>query len=335
MYFDFEDNRPDITPVGGAITWREGILLSITLHLVAILGVVMMPELPGASEARARIEQRLQAIQERQREAERFVFVQPLEDVPAPVPPSPDADASDMDRVARAPERAEKPTNPLPYSRGNTPEMVDSPPVPGPPQPSAPTPASPPSPSTHSPGPDAGDRGDGEATKPSSQLLGPGGLRLPRQFDGAGRDSVGRGTGSDGIGVISRALQDLQRYIPAEQFENQGGGAGAYGPSIQFDTKGVEFGPWIRRFVAQIKRNWFLPYAAMAMKGHVVVTFYVMKDGRLEELTVAQPCSIEAFNNSSYNALAASNPTHPLPPEYPAERAFFTVTFYYNETPPR
>jgi hypothetical protein len=24
-----------------------------------------------------------------------------------------------------------------------------------------------------------------------------------------------------------------------------------------------------------------------------------------------------------------------LPPEYPADKAFFTVTFFYNETPPR
>ena len=34
-------------------------------------------------------------------------------------------------------------------------------------------------------------------------------------------------------------------------------------------------------------------------------------------------------------ALSSSNPTQPLPPEYPDSKAFFTVTFFYNETPPR
>jgi hypothetical protein len=29
-----------------------------------------------------------------------------------------------------------------------------------------------------------------------------------------------------------------------------------------------------------------------------------------------------------------SNPTQPLPPEYPSDKAFFTVTFLYNEMPP-
>ena len=28
---------------------------------------------------------------------------------------------------------------------------------------------------------------------------------------------------------------------------------------------------------------------------------------------------------------SASNPAEPLPPEYPSDKAFFTVTFYYNE----
>ena len=31
----------------------------------------------------------------------------------------------------------------------------------------------------------------------------------------------------------------------------------------------------------------------------------------------------------------AFDPTQPLPPEYPADKAFFTVTFLYNETPAR
>ena len=34
-----------------------------------------------------------------------------------------------------------------------------------------------------------------------------------------------------------------------------------------------------RRFVAQVKRNWLILYAAMSMQGHVVITFNVHKDG--------------------------------------------------------
>ena len=73
----------------------------------------------------------------------------------------------------------------------------------------------------------------------------------------------------------------------------------------------------------------------MSNKGHVVMTFNVHKDGSITDLNVAGPCPIDAFNNAAFGALSGSNPTQPLPPEYPADKAFFTVTFFYNEVPPR
>jgi TonB family protein len=74
--------------------------------------------------------------------------------------------------------------------------------------------------------------------------------------------------------------------------------------------------------------------AAMTMKGHVVVTFTVHKDGSITEIDVPGPCPVQAFNRAAQGALIASNPTQPLPAEYPVERCPFTITFYYNETPP-
>jgi TonB family protein len=136
-------------------------------------------------------------------------------------------------------------------------------------------------------------------------------------------------------GSLGDALRNLQRYTQNESFNNQDGGGGQFGPEIQFDTKGVEFGPWIRRFIAQVKRNWFIPYAAMSMKGHVVIQFNVHKDGSITDLQVVGPSGVDAFNNAAFGALSGSNPTQPLPPEYPDSKAFFTVTFFYNETPPR
>jgi TonB family protein len=132
--------------------------------------------------------------------------------------------------------------------------------------------------------------------------------------------------------VLSDAIRNVQKYSQGESLQNVQGN-GDFGPSIQFDTKGVEFGPWIRRFVAQVKRNWFIPYAAMSMKGHVVITFNVHKDGTITDLNVVGPCPIDSFNTAAFGALSASNPTQPLPPEYPSDKAFFTVTFFYNESP--
>ena len=122
MYFDFYDSRPDITPVGQAISWREGVLLSIIGHLVAVVLLLMAPRwFPDDLAARARA---LEAAQQTPREQTQFVFVQPRIERPAPRAPD-RAELSDIDRLARAPERSERPINPLPFARGNSPERVE------------------------------------------------------------------------------------------------------------------------------------------------------------------------------------------------------------------
>ena len=67
--------------------------------------------------------------------------------------------------------------------------------------------------------------------------------------------------------------------------------------------------------------------------GHVRAKFNVHKDGRITDVVVIEPSSVEVFNTSVVAALTASNPTNPLPTEYRSAYATFILTFYFNETP--
>lgn len=324
MYFDFEDQRPDIVPVGRAISWREGVLLSIILHLAAIIFLIMAPRwFPVDMDAVRARQAALVAQQQERPERERFVVVQPRVDMRALRPPQ-RAEPSDQDRERRSRERARAEENALPFSRGNTRERVeqmdreaargDGPA----PDPAAGQPQEQPQPAV-----------DNAARVPESVSA----LQLPTHRPPPVEEGANGRRPFSG-GSLGDALRNLQRYVQRDQFENAQGG-GAFGPAIQFDTKGVEFGPWIRRFIAQVKRNWepLIPLAAMTMKGHVVVTFNVHKDGIITDLAVVGPSPISSFNTAAYGALASSNPTAALPPEYPSDKAFFTVTFFYNEEP--
>jgi len=325
MYFDFEDYRPDFAPVGRSLTRLEVVLLSIIFHLMMVILILVSPKwFPKLFEA-PKVAPLL--LQQPPRERTQFVFVQPRVDVPAAKAPD-RAEPSDIDRQARSLQRAERPTNPLPFARGNTLERTiedlqrrQAARGRGPaPDPAAGQMARNQAPQSQ---PDAATPKVPESQSP---------LQLPANKP-QNVQSGANGRSATSGGSLGDALRNLQRYVQAESFDNQSGGGGQFGPEIQFDTKGVEFGPWIRRFVAQVKRNWFIPYAAMSMKGHVVITFNVHKDGSLTDITVVGPCPIDAFNNAAFGALASSNPTQPLPPEYPSEKAFFTVTFFYNESP--
>lgn len=313
MYFDFEDHRPETPTIAKPLTAREGVMVSIIVHLVAVILILIGPHLPFVKAIEERRQEALEAErlkqEEQARENRQFVFVQPRLDTPAPKPP-PRADLSDIDRRARTVERAPRPTNPLPFARGNSAERIE---------------ATPPAEARNEPAPQP---------QPAGPQPDPSRLTLPDTPNARPQPAESTQARADGAGVLANAIRDVQKYAQKESFANPSGGdQQEVAPSIQFDSKGVEFGPWLRRFVAQIRRNWFIPYAAMSMRGRVVVTFFVHRDGRITDVQVLRPSPVDAFNRSAQNAVLASTPTLALPPEYPDDKAFFTVTFFFNETP--
>lgn len=313
MYFDFDDRYEHVEAVGSAISRREGVVLSVVVHVGIVLALLFAPPLTiferPPTEAQAEPPRR-----ERDSDAPRFVVVEPLRDVPAPTPP-PKADASDMDRQAAAPAVVERPENALPFARGNSTERVEAAPEE---RPLGKGPAPEPAP----PAPER--TAENAAPLPEAETARPA-LRRAEAPPAPPAPTPG--------GALGDALRDLQKYVQQESYNNPNGGVNEFGPAIQFDTKGVEFGPWIRRFIAQVKRNWIVPNSALAMRGRVIIQFNVHKDGSITDLNVVRPSDIDSFNRSAQNALMMSNPTTPLPPEYPDDRAFFTVTFFFNESP--
>jgi TonB family protein len=323
MYFDFEDYRPEIPTLDRSLTQLEIVLLTVVVHLLIVISIMAWPHLAFVKAMYAEQERQVEAAREKEqdnlRDRAQFVFVAPKVEVRTKVPPKL-AELSDRDRRAQTMEKAPDPKNDVAFSRGNSAEKIVSDARKERTQPSE-------QPSEPAKGNDGSDK---------SAPADPNALRLPRTPDSViarNEPSNNPTLGGPGRGVLSEAVRNVQKYSQGESLQNVQG-SGDFGPSIQFDTKGVDFGPWLRRFVAQIRRNWFVPYAAMSLRGHVVLSFKVHRDGSITDLQINQPSSIDAFTKSSFNAIKLSNPTVPLPLEFPDENAPFVVTFYFNETPP-
>lgn len=344
MYFDFEDRCFDTPTIESAMSWRERSLLALFAHLLVAVLVWVVPQLQFMQDLRARRAERLaEMIEEQQlallqtQDEPEFIFVQPLVDIPAPEPP-PQADLSDIDRVAQSALQAERPVNDLPNADGNSFEFVE-----------AEDPSDGLDPVAES-GEDVeaaelalADPVDGlddaaadapEPAAPDATTGDGGALVNPFRAD-RGEASRERPLTERSSTIFSEALRGrLKGLSRTDTFRNLRGRTDRYGSDIQFDTKGVDFGSWIRRFRALIYRNWDLPYAIWSMSGHVVLTFNIHRDGAMTDLVVLEPSSVNGFTNSAHNALVQSNPTPALPPEYPDDTVFFTVIFYFNERPP-
>src|SRR5512132_3351467 len=130
MYFDFEDAHPETPTLFSPISRREGVLLSIIGHLAVTVLILMGPKLPFVQAFLARQEAKADAARAAELERQRqerpvFVFVQPKIEMPPPRTAPRRPELSDRDRLAGGPERAQNPTNTMPFSRGNTSERVD------------------------------------------------------------------------------------------------------------------------------------------------------------------------------------------------------------------
>jgi len=292
MYFELEDFRPDTPRTPRVISVREGVLLSIIVHLVAVVAILLSPKwlFPAAVQL---VTARPDPI--------RFVSIAPRLDRPAP--PKFAADQSDKDRQSATVEKAPKPENAMPFSRGDTPEKIEGAKAERAAGPDSPTPA-----------PSAA-----RETPPDTAA------KLLPDTPVVAKPATG--------GALGDQLRNLKKYLQNSNFDNDRGGQTNQAPAIQFDSKGIDFGPWIARFRAQVMANWMIPETAQYQKGHVVLQFIVHRDGSITDLKVVQESTVPSFTVSSFNAMktTAFQRTQPLPLDYPSDHVLFTVTFFYNE----
>src|SRR6185436_1650632 len=123
MYIDFEDLRPETPHLERALSVREGVLISIIVHLLLFITILVAPDwlpeslrsTPAATEVAMRSPQ----------ENPRFVFVQPKLDISKPQP-KPNVDLSDQDRVKSTIEKPPDPRNTMPFARGNSRELEEA-----------------------------------------------------------------------------------------------------------------------------------------------------------------------------------------------------------------
>jgi len=374
MYFDFEGRKFDTPTVESAVSWREQALVSMFGHILLVLLVLFVPRLDFfqnlqeqrlerlAELAEQRQQQQL-ALAAREQEREGYVFIAPRIELETPETPRPGAPLSDRDRVAQSPLLTPDPANRLPVAEGTTSEfaVLDNADV----DPDLLAPQDLEGKIEDAEGADetvAEDEAELADDRLADRTVGHGeeeeALDAPsdtpgvpdEDFPGSERfaDSslsqpgAGRGDPDDARsrpdltadGLLGDASRRLERSLQRQTFRNFSGDTGKYGQDISFDSKGADFGSWIRRFRAQIYRNWVIPLRAYTDSGHVVLTFNIHQDGAMTDLGIQQPSRVNPFNHSASNALMLSNPTQPLPTDYPDEKVLFTVTFYFNERPP-
>jgi TonB family protein len=129
------------------------------------------------------------------------------------------------------------------------------------------------------------------------------------------------------------APTDIWRFLEGKRFRNpEGGLVSNRNNTLYYDDRGANLVPWISRLIAEVRRNWYIPYAASYDRGHVAIAISVLRSGQLAWLQVVIPSGVPGFDNAAVGALRGAQ-LLPLPDDYPGADFEIMLVFWYNEQP--
>lgn len=109
------------------------------------------------------------------------------------------------------------------------------------------------------------------------------------------------------------------------------------GVDILSDTKGIDFGPYLKQVTAATYRAWLpiIPESArppVNKQGRVGIRFKIYPNGSVKEMILEFPCGDVALDRAAWGGVAnASYP--PLPKEFTGPFLELRFGFYYNQQP--
>jgi outer membrane biosynthesis protein TonB len=248
------------------------------------------------------------------------------------VKPKPQAPLSDKNRVAQAPhptldrktlqqlEAMRRAGPPRPVAPQPAPQQQQAPPAPAPapaPQQQAQAPPPPPTPSQQSllnepkPAP----------TQPARPSFDTGSQNAGDAIRQAERDAAQGGAPSGDYG------QNAPSKHPAM----------GVGPEILSDTMGVDFGPYMKRLIADTYRSWIplIPESArppLDKQGRVGIRFKILPDGSVKEMILEFPSGDVSLDRAAWGGITGAG-YPPLPKDFKGKFLELRFGFYYNTEP--
>jgi TonB family protein len=107
------------------------------------------------------------------------------------------------------------------------------------------------------------------------------------------------------------------------------------GVEILTDTRGVDFGPYVRRALAIIKKNWIplIPEEARPpanMQGETLIRFSVLPDGKISAMHLDGSSQHTNIDRAAWGAITAVGQFPPLPTEFKGSHLELRINFLVN-----
>jgi TonB family protein len=153
------------------------------------------------------------------------------------------------------------------------------------------------------------------------------------------------------FGSQSQSAGDAIRQA-AEQAARNPGDGGDYGAGLPLahgglntgvevlsDTQGVDFGPYLRRILGDIKRTWLplIPEEArppLNKQGETLIRFTILPDGRIGAMSLDGSTHDPAIDRAAWGGITGVGQFPPLPSSFHGPKLELRIDFLVNITPP-
>ena len=135
----------------------------------------------------------------------------------------------------------------------------------------------------------------------------------------------------------------------AAQNHGQGGDYGANAPlshgglsspvEVLSDTMGVDFAPYLRRILSDIRRTWepLIPEEArppLRKQGETLIRFTILPDGRIGEMHLENSTHDQAIDKAAWGGITGVGQFPPLPSNFKGPQLELRIAFLVNMRPP-
>jgi len=98
------------------------------------------------------------------------------------------------------------------------------------------------------------------------------------------------------------------------------------------DTQGVDFGPYLKDVLVEIRNNWYrlIPESAAMKKGKLAIEFAIMKEGKLADMRLVATAGDTVLDRAAWGSITACDPFKPLPDKFTGRYLALRMRFYYN-----
>lgn len=108
------------------------------------------------------------------------------------------------------------------------------------------------------------------------------------------------------------------------------------GVEVLSDTRGVDFGPYLRQVIQATQSSWdlLIPEAArppLLKKGRVAIQFVIMPDGSIKQMQLVLPSGDVSLDRAAWGGITGAGPFPPLPKQFKGPYLALRFYFLYNE----